>query len=89
MKSESAIPADQFKNAEGELEIAIGDQVDVALDAVEDGFQWGLGASYAFTEEVSVFADYISLYDDTGFDYRAKLDDVDADTWTVGLTYNF
>jgi len=38
LKSESAIPADQFKNAEGELEIAIGDQVDVALDAVEDGF---------------------------------------------------
>jgi len=34
LKSESAIPADQFKNAEGELEIAIGDQVDVALDAV-------------------------------------------------------
>ncbi|MCW8108104.1 30S ribosomal protein S1 [Alteromonas ponticola] len=38
LKSESAIPADQFKNAEGELEIEIGDQVDVALDAVEDGF---------------------------------------------------
>ncbi|MFZ8142538.1 30S ribosomal protein S1 [Alteromonas macleodii] len=38
LKSESAIPADQFKNAEGELEISIGDQVDVALDAVEDGF---------------------------------------------------
>ena len=38
LKSESAIPAEQFKNAEGELEIAIGDEVDVALDAVEDGF---------------------------------------------------
>jgi len=38
LKSESAIPADQFKNAEGELEIEIGDTVDVALDAVEDGF---------------------------------------------------
>ncbi|MEW9796961.1 30S ribosomal protein S1 [Alteromonas sp. CYL-A6] len=38
LKSESAIPADQFKNADGELEIEIGDQVDVALDAVEDGF---------------------------------------------------
>ncbi|MDM7860793.1 30S ribosomal protein S1 [Alteromonas sp. ASW11-36] len=38
LKSESAIPADQFKNNEGELEIAIGDTVDVALDAVEDGF---------------------------------------------------
>ncbi|MGM0525387.1 MAG: 30S ribosomal protein S1 [Pseudomonadota bacterium] len=38
LKSESAIPAEQFRNAEGELEISVGDQVDVALDAVEDGF---------------------------------------------------
>ena len=38
MKSESAIPAEQFKNAQGELEIQVGDEVDVALDAVEDGF---------------------------------------------------
>ncbi|WP_417348741.1 30S ribosomal protein S1 [Ferrimonas sp.] len=38
LKSESAIPAEQFKNAKGELEINVGDSVDVALDAVEDGF---------------------------------------------------
>ncbi|MFD2632916.1 30S ribosomal protein S1 [Idiomarina piscisalsi] len=38
LKSESAIPAEQFRNAEGELEINVGDEVDVALDAVEDGF---------------------------------------------------
>ncbi|WP_395343340.1 30S ribosomal protein S1 [Ningiella sp. W23] len=38
LKSESAIPADQFKAADGSLEIEIGDTVDVALDAVEDGF---------------------------------------------------
>ncbi|MGM0481194.1 MAG: 30S ribosomal protein S1 [Pseudomonadota bacterium] len=38
LKSESAIPAEQFRNAEGELEVAVGDEVDVALDAVEDGF---------------------------------------------------
>jgi len=38
LKSESAIPAEQFKNAAGELEVAVGDEVDVALDAVEDGF---------------------------------------------------
>jgi small subunit ribosomal protein S1 len=38
LKSESAIPVEQFKNAEGVLEVAIGDTVDVALDAVEDGF---------------------------------------------------
>ena len=33
LKSESAIPAEQFKNAQGELEIQVGDEVDVALDA--------------------------------------------------------
>ncbi|PSU27397.1 30S ribosomal protein S1 [Photobacterium phosphoreum] len=38
LKSESSIPAEEFKNAAGELEVAIGDQVDVALDAIEDGF---------------------------------------------------
>ncbi|GAC12872.1 30S ribosomal protein S1 [Aliiglaciecola lipolytica] len=38
LKSESAIPVEQFKNAEGVIEVAIGDTVDVALDAVEDGF---------------------------------------------------
>ncbi|EAA8860154.1 30S ribosomal protein S1 [Salmonella enterica] len=38
LKSESAIPAEQFKNTQGELEIQVGDEVDVALDAVEDGF---------------------------------------------------
>ncbi|MDF2177654.1 30S ribosomal protein S1 [Aliiglaciecola sp. CAU 1673] len=38
LKSESAIPAEQFKNADGVIEISVGDTVDVALDAVEDGF---------------------------------------------------
>ncbi|NLJ92273.1 MAG: 30S ribosomal protein S1 [Aeromonadales bacterium] len=38
LKSESAIPAEQFRNAQGELEVSVGDVVDVALDAVEDGF---------------------------------------------------
>jgi small subunit ribosomal protein S1 len=38
LKSESVIPADQFKNEKGEFEVAVGDEVEVALDAVEDGF---------------------------------------------------
>lgn len=38
LKSESAIPVEQFKNSQGELEIQVGDEIDVALDAVEDGF---------------------------------------------------
>lgn len=38
LKSESAIPIEQFKAADGSLEVAVGDTIDVALDAVEDGF---------------------------------------------------
>ncbi len=38
LKSESAIPVEQFKNVQGEIEISVGDEVDVALDAIEDGF---------------------------------------------------
>jgi len=38
LKSEGVIPKDQFLNEKGELEVAVGDSVDVALEAVEDGF---------------------------------------------------
>jgi small subunit ribosomal protein S1 len=37
LKSEGIIPIDQFIGAEGGLEVALGDDVQVALDAVEDG----------------------------------------------------
>ena len=38
LKSEGLIPVDQFFNEDGSLEVEIGDEVEVALDAVEDGF---------------------------------------------------
>jgi len=38
LKSEGIVPINQFKNADGELEVEMGDDVQVALDAVEDGF---------------------------------------------------
>jgi small subunit ribosomal protein S1 len=38
LKSEAVIPASQFLNDEGEVEVDVGDQVEVALDTVEDGF---------------------------------------------------
>ncbi|NIW24696.1 MAG: S1 RNA-binding domain-containing protein, partial [Gammaproteobacteria bacterium] len=38
LKSEAVIPANQFLDEQGELEVAVGDEVEVALDAVEDGF---------------------------------------------------
>ncbi|MGC6359765.1 30S ribosomal protein S1 [Bisgaard Taxon 45] len=37
-KSESSIPAEEFLNAQGELEVQVGDVVDVVLKAVDDGF---------------------------------------------------
>lgn len=38
MKSESAIPRNQFLDAQGNLEVAVGDEVEVCLEALEDGF---------------------------------------------------
>ena len=38
LKSEGVIPIEQFYNNQGEVEVAIGDAVEVSLDAVEDGF---------------------------------------------------
>ena len=38
LKSDSAIPAGQFRDESGALTVAVGDEVEVALDAVEDGF---------------------------------------------------
>ena len=38
LKSEGVIPVEEFKNLAGELEVAVGDEVDVVLEAVEDGF---------------------------------------------------
>ena len=38
LKSEAVIPIEQFKNDKSEDGISVGDEVEVALDAVEDGF---------------------------------------------------
>ena len=38
LKSEGIIPIEQFHDEAGALEVAVGDDVDVALDAIEDGY---------------------------------------------------
>ncbi len=38
LKSEGIVPIQQFERPDGELEVQVGDEVEVALDAVEDGF---------------------------------------------------
>ena len=63
LKSEGVIPKEQFLNAAGDLEVAVGDQVEVALDAVEDGF----GATRLSREKAKRHHAWIELqkaYDD-------------------------
>ena len=62
----------------------------------ESDFQWGVGASYEFTENLSLFVDYVRLLDKNGsFIYHDISGDYDADldstlyTINVGLTYKF
>ena len=38
LKSEGIIPIEQFHDENGDLEVALGDEVDVALDSIEDGY---------------------------------------------------
>ncbi len=38
LKSEAVIPVEQFRSEVGEVDVSVGDEVEVALDAVEDGF---------------------------------------------------
>lgn len=38
LKSEGIVPISQFETHDGVLEVSIGDEVEVAIDAIEDGF---------------------------------------------------
>ncbi len=38
LKSEGVIPIEEFKNTSGEVEVEVGDEVEVSLEAIEDGF---------------------------------------------------
>ena len=68
-----------------------GDRWDDEADA--DGFSWGIGAEYAFNENISVFVDYTSIYDDstdyTDVDYGTITSDVSANVIDFGVTYKF
>ena len=57
-----------------------------------DGFSWGIGAAYAFTNNFSLFVDYTSLYDDddtfADSDESWKYED-EITSWNFGVTYTF
>jgi opacity protein-like surface antigen len=62
----------------------------------ENDFQWGIGASYEFTENLSIFVDYVRLLDEGGSSSVVLGSDILTYTWddtvytvNVGLTYKF
>jgi len=58
-----------------------------------DGFSWGLGASYSFTDNIAIFVDYTSLYDDSYTVNENTSNEYDVDNtlqaWNFGVTYQF
>lgn len=57
-----------------------------------DGFSWGIGAAYAFSENLSLFVDYTSLFDDDNtfsIDTATVNFDDTITSWNFGVTYTF
>ena len=54
-----------------------------------DGFSWGLGADYAFTDNVSVFVDYVSLVDDERTNIGLDNANVSVESVNFGVNYSF
>jgi opacity protein-like surface antigen len=59
-------------------------------DVDVDGFSWGIGAAYSFTNNWSVFLDYVA-FDDSNFDnsITALEGNHEFDTINFGVTYKF
>jgi len=57
-----------------------------------DGFSWGLGAEYRFTDAVGLFVDYVSVYDDDE-DFYVDGGDVNTEamitSFNIGVNYRF
>ncbi len=57
-----------------------------------DGFSWGVGAEYAFNQNVSVFVDYTVIYNDTLDETYPSGDysmDINANVIDFGVSYKF
>jgi len=59
------------------------------VDVDDNGFQWGIGASYLATENISVFIDYTSLAVEMDGSYWDGPVQADVDAITIGVNYLF
>jgi len=83
LKSEGIIPKSQFLSPEGALEVAVGDEVAVALDAVEDGF----GVTRLSREKAKRFAawDYLEKAFEAGETVKGMINGKVKGGFTVEL----
>jgi small subunit ribosomal protein S1 len=83
LKSEGVIPKSQFIGPDGQLEVAVGDEVMVALDAVEDGF----GVTRLSREKAKRFAawDYLEKAFEAGDTVRGLINGKVKGGFTVEL----
>ena len=59
-----------------------------------NNFSWGLGVSYTITEKLSLFVDYVNIYDDKKSWIHpiggwGKVSDEKIDMWSIGTSYKF
>jgi len=61
----------------------------------DSGLSWGAGVAYSFTDNISIFVDYVGIYDDTAIEnsidpFGNEVDvEVQSTTLNIGITYKF
>jgi len=61
----------------------------VDANRVEYSFEYGAGVEYKINKNLSVFADYLRVYNKKGFDGRAMQDRQRVTLMTTGIIYKF
>jgi small subunit ribosomal protein S1 len=82
LKSEGVVPIEQFKNESGEIEVAVGDIVDVVLESLEDG----MGETRLSREKAKRAASWIFL--EKAFEQGETLTGLITDKVKGGFTVN-
>jgi hypothetical protein len=55
----------------------------------DEAFQYGVGVNFDINDKFGLFADWTTLYDDSGLNYSGDTSDYTINTWNFGGTYNF
>lgn len=58
------------------------------ISSDDDSFQWGLGTSYTFDNNLVLYIDYLSMYDDDDTIGNVSTE-LTVDSWNFGFSYRF